>query len=191
MLLRSRHGITEQMPDDFTVQTQAEKLLGSGLPPDVARVVAGNMGSVDTITMEQLSGSLERANTTMITLLASIAGVSLIVGGIGVVNLLLLSVTQRTKEVGLRLSVGATRRDIVLQFMSEATALTLIGGVIGILVGLSVVHLVGELLGWAVYLSSLSMVIAVVISAALGVLAGLYPAYKASSLEPVGALYYE
>ena len=191
MLLRSRHGITEQMPDDFTVQTQAEKLLGSGLPPDVARVVAGNMGSVDTITMEQLSGSLERANTTMVTLLASIAGVSLIVGGIGVVNLLLLSVTQRTKEVGLRLSVGATRRDIVLQFMSEATALTLTGGVIGILVGLSVVHIVGELLGWAVYLSSLSMVIAVVISAALGVLAGLYPAYKASSLEPVGALYYE
>ena len=100
------------MPDDFTVQTQAEKLLGSGLPPDVARVVAGNMGSVDNITMEQLSGSLERANTTMVTLLASIAG-SLLVGGIGVVNLLLLSVTQRTKEVGLRLSVGATRRDIV------------------------------------------------------------------------------
>ena len=191
MLLRRRHGITEQMPDDFTVQTQAEKLLGSGLPPDVARVVAGNMGSVDDITMEQLSGSLERANTTMVTLLASIAGVSLLVGGIGVVNLLLLSVTQRTKEVGLRLSVGATRRDIVLQFMSEATALTLIGGVIGILVGLSVVHMVGELLGWAVYLSTLSMVIAVVISAALGVLAGLYPAYKASSLEPVGALYYE
>ena len=179
------------MPDDFTVQTQAEKLLGSGLPPDVARVVAGNMGSVDDITMEQLSGSLERANTTMVTLLASIAGVSLIVGGIGVVNLLLLSVTQRTKEVGLRLSVGATRRDIVLQFMSEATALTLTGGVIGILVGLSVVHIVGELLGWAVYLSSLSMVIAVVTSAALGVLAGLYPAYKAASLEPVGALYYE
>jgi putative ABC transport system permease protein len=75
--------------------------------------------------------------------------------------------------------------------MSEATALTLTGGVIGILVGLSVVHIVGELLGWAVYLSSFSMVIAVVISAALGVLAGLYPAYKASSLEPVGALYYE
>ena len=75
--------------------------------------------------------------------------------------------------------------------MSEATALTLTGGVIGILVGLSVVHVVGEPLGWAVYLSSLSMVIAVVISAALGVLAGLYPAYKASSLEPVGALYYE
>ena len=142
MLLRSRHGITEQMPDDFTVQTQAEKLLGSGLPPDVAGWLL-EIWVQDTITMEQLSGSLERANTTMVTLLASIAGVSLIVGGIGVVNLLLLSVTQRTKEVGLRLSVGATRRDIVLQFMSEADGTDTTGGVIGILVGLSVVHIVG------------------------------------------------
>ncbi|MDA9900896.1 ABC transporter permease [Gammaproteobacteria bacterium] len=190
-LLRQRHGISEQMPDDFTVQTQAEKLLGNGLPPDVARVVAGNMGSVDDITMEQLSGSLERANATMVTLLASVAGVSLIVGGIGVVNLLLLSVTQRTKEVGLRLSVGAKRRDIVLQFMSEATALTLIGGVIGILVGFSLVNIVGEILGWSVYLSTYSMIVAMVISAILGVISGLYPAYKAASLDPVGALFYE
>ena len=191
LLLRQRHGISEQMPDDFTVQTQAEKLLGSGLPPDIARVVAGNMGSVDDITMEQLSGSLERANTTMVTLLASIAGVSLIVGGIGVVNLLLLSVTQRTKEVGLRLSVGAKRGDIVIQFMSVATALTIIGGVVGVLVGFSVVNIIGEILGWAVYLSIYSIIIAVVISVFLGAVSGLYPAYKASSLDPVGALFHE
>ena len=99
-LLRQRHGITEQLPDDFTVRTQAEQVLGQGLPPQVARVVAGNMNSVDSITMEQLSGSLERANTTMMLLLVGVAGISLLVGGIGVVNLLLLSVTQRTNEVG-------------------------------------------------------------------------------------------
>ena len=82
------------IPDDFTVRTQAEQVLGQGLPPQVARVV-GNMNSVDSITMEQLSGSLERANTTMMFLLVSVVGISLLVGGI-VVNLLLLSVTQRT-----------------------------------------------------------------------------------------------
>ncbi len=109
-LLRERHGITEQMADDFTVKTQAQQLLGKGLPPDLARVVAGNMQSVDTLTIEQLSQSLSRANWTMFGLLAGVATVSLLVGGIGVMNVLLLSVTQRTGEVGLRIALGARQK---------------------------------------------------------------------------------
>ncbi|MDG1852369.1 MAG: ABC transporter permease, partial [Gammaproteobacteria bacterium] len=130
-LLRQRHGITDMMADDFTVKTQAEQLLGKGLSPELARVVAGNLESVDDLTIAKLSQSLERANGTMMVLLAGIATVSLLVGGIGVMNLLLLSVTQRTREVGLRIAMGARRRDIATQFIIEAVSLSLIGGILG------------------------------------------------------------
>ena len=190
-LLRQRHGITEQLPDDFTVRTQAEQVLGQGLPPQVARVVAGNMNSVDSITMEQLSGSLERANTTMMFLLVSVAGISLLVGGIGVVNLLLLSVTQRTSEVGLRLALGAFRKDIAWQFVIEAILMTLFGGVIGLFFGISLVTSFESIFGWSANLSSLSMIIAITASILLGIIAGAYPAYRAANLDPIKALHHE
>ena len=190
-LLRQRHGITEQLPDDFTVRTQAEQVLGQGLPPQVARVVAGNMNSVDSITMEQLSGSLERANTTMMLLLVGVAGISLLVGGIGVVNLLLLSVTQRTNEVGLRLALGAFRKDIAWQFVVEAILMTLIGGLIGLFLGISLVTSFESIFGWAANLSSLSMITAITASILLGVIAGAYPAYRAANLDPIKALHHE
>ena len=190
-LLRQRHGITEQMPDDFTVKTQAEQILGDGLPPQVARVVAGNMNTVDNITIEQLSTSLQRANATMMALLAGVAIVSLLVGGIGVTNLLLLSVTQRTREVGLRVAMGARGRDIASQFVLEAVALSLMGGVLGAIAGVIIANSLEGVLQWSTNVSVLSTVLAIVVAALLGVLAGVYPARRAAQLDPIGALHHE
>ena len=112
LLLRQRHKIAEETPDDFTVTTIAQQAIGKGIPPQLARVISGNLESVDKLTIEQLSTSLRRTNVIMLALLASVAAVSLLVGGIGVMNLLLLSVTQRTREVGLRIALGARRQAV-------------------------------------------------------------------------------
>lgn len=187
-LLRQRHGITDMMADDFTVKTQAEQLLGKGLSPELARVVAGNLESVDDLTIAKLSQSLERANGTMMVLLAGIATVSLLVGGIGVMNLLLLSVTQRTREVGLRIAMGARRRDIATQFIIEAVSLSLIGGILGAVLGIFVASAVEEFFQWSTDISIASTVMAIAVAMVLGVLSGVYPAQRAARLDPIGAL---
>ena len=190
-LLRQRHGISEQMPDDFTVRTQAEQILGNGLPLQVARVVAGNMGTVDSITIAQLSSSLERANATMLALLGGVAAVSLLVGGIGVANLLLLSVTQRTREVGLRMAMGARQFDIAMQFVLEAVVLCLLGGALGAALGVLVANGLEGVLDWSASVSPLSTLLAMGAALLLGVLSGVYPAQQAASLDPIGALHHE
>jgi putative ABC transport system permease protein len=127
----------------------------------------------------------------MTTLLGSVAGVSLIVGGIGIMNIMLVSVTERTREIGIRMSIGAKRRDILSQFLMEAMSLSLLGGFIGIILGIASSDLISSLAGWPTFISYNSIVLAVMFSMLVGVFFGYYPARKASSLNPIEALRYE
>jgi putative ABC transport system permease protein len=190
-LLRRRHHIREHMADDFTVKTQAQQVLGRGLPRALARVVAGNMTSVDQLTVEKLSASLRRANWTMLGLLAGVATVSLLVGGVGVMNLLLLSVTQRTREVGVRIALGARRSDVAAQFIAEAALLSVAGGLLGTLCGVLACRALGQIFHWSTIVSPLSVVLAVLVAALLGLVFGVYPARRAAQLDPLEALRHE
>lgn len=190
-LLRGRHHIPEHAADDFAVRTQAEQLLGKGLPPEVAHVVSGNIRSMDQVTVEQLSSSLTRANRTMLILLASVAGVSLLVGGIGVMNLLLLSVTQRTREIGLRMALGARQRDIAFQFMLEAVFLCLAGGLLGLVLGALAANGLQHFFQWTAGMSPLIAAAAVLMAVMLGIVFGVYPARRAARLLPIDALRHE
>ena len=127
----------------------------------------------------------------MTALLAGIAGVSLLVGGIGIMNIMLVSVTERTREIGIRMAVGARGRDILLQFLIEAVTLSSIGGVLGIGMGVWGAKLLTSVKNWATLVSPDSIVIAFVFSAAVGIFFGFYPARKASQLDPIEALRYE
>jgi putative ABC transport system permease protein len=191
-LLRKRHGIGDNAPDDFTVLSQATKALTTGgLPPSVARAVAGNVAQLEKVTLEQLATTLERASRTMTWLLAAVAAVSLVVGGIGIMNITLLSVTERTREIGLRLAVGARTRDVMRQFLVEAVAISLAGGVTGIIVGVIAAVMIARTLNWATVVSPLSVVLAFGVAALVGVFFGWYPAKRASELDPIVALRHE
>jgi putative ABC transport system permease protein len=188
-LLRQRHGVGDNQPDDFTVITQATKALTTGgLPPSVARAVAGNVAELERVTLEQLAHTLERAGQTMSWLLAGIAAVSLLVGGIGIMNISLLSVTERTREIGLRLAVGARGRDVMRQFLTEAVVLSLAGGTLGIVLGVIASIFISRTLQWATVVSPVSIVLAVGVSALVGVFFGWYPATRAARLDPIEAL---
>jgi putative ABC transport system permease protein len=190
-LLRARHKITDKMPDDFTVSTQARAAVTRGLNPRVARALSGNVSNFDQITLEQLARTLQRASRTMTTLLASIAAVSLIVGGIGIMNIMLLSVTERTREIGVRMAVGARGRDVLLQFVAEAVALSLIGGLIGVAIGFAASSGLTRFLHWSTIVTSGGVLVAFGIAAIVGIFFGIYPARQAARLDPIDALRYE
>ena len=139
----------------------------------------------------EIAQAATATSETMTQLLGAIAGVSLIVGGIGIMNIMLVSVTERTREIGIRLAVGAHGRDVLLQFLIEAVILSSLGGVIGILIGVGASELVSMKTGWPILVSSTSVVVAVVFSAAVGMFFGFYPARKAAQLDPIEALRYE
>jgi putative ABC transport system permease protein len=188
-LLRQRHGIGDNQADDFTVLTQATKALTTGgLPPSVARAVAGNVAELEKVTLEQLATTLERASRTMTWLLAAVAAVSLVVGGIGIMNITLLSVTERTREIGLRLAVGARSRDVMKQFLIEAVTISLAGGVAGIILGIIAAALIARTLNWATVVSPMSVLLAFGVAGAVGIFFGWYPAKRASLLDPIVAL---
>ena len=191
-LLRQRHGITEATPDDFTISTQATRAIATGgLPPNVAAAIAGNVKELERVTLEQLAGTLERASSTMRWLLAAVAAVSLLVGGIGIMNITLLSVTERTKEIGLRMAVGARGRDVTRQFLTEAVAISLAGGAVGVVLGILASFTISSTLRWATVVSPSAVLIAFGVSAAVGVLFGWYPARRAAELDPIDALRHE
>jgi putative ABC transport system permease protein len=143
------------------------------------------------VTLEQLASTLERASRTMTWLLAAVAAVSLVVGGIGIMNITLLSVTERTREIGLRLAVGARTRDVMRQFLIEAVAISLAGGVAGIIVGTLAAAVIARTLNWATVVSPVSVVLAFGVAALVGVFFGWYPAKRASLLDPIVALRHE
>ena len=161
-LLRDRHRIRSGQDDDFFVRNLAD--------------------------MADLADQQARLFTI---LLASIASISLLVGGIGIMNIMLVSVTERTREIGIRMAIGATEGDVQQQFLTEAVVLSLLGGAIGIFLGMSASYLITQTLGWPVLVSPAAIVTAVVFSMAVGVFFGFYPARKAARLDPIEALRYE
>jgi ABC-type antimicrobial peptide transport system permease subunit len=191
-LLRDRHRLGPTDADDFTVRTQARDAInGKGVNPLVARAVAGSVVNLDQVTLGEIASSLERSSRTMTVLLASVASVSLLVGGIGIMNIMLVSVTERTREIGLRMAVGARGRDVLVQFLTEAVALSLVGGVAGAAIGIAASGGLGRMLRWATVVTPASVGIAVSIAAAVGIFFGFYPARQASRLDPIEALRFE
>lgn len=158
-ILRERHRIRAARPDDFTIQTQAEILEAA-----------------------------QETSQTFSLLLGSVAGISLFVGGIGILAMMVISVRERIREIGVRRAVGARRRDILLQFVLEAASLSLAGGLIGIVVGLAGGTILGQMTGWPTAVSPLAILLAVGVSAAVGVFFGAYPARRAARLDPIVAL---
>jgi ABC-type antimicrobial peptide transport system permease subunit len=151
-------------------------------------------GADDSFTVRNLTEILqaqEASSRVMTLLLAAVAGVSLVVGGIGIMNIMLVSVTERTREIGLRMAVGARGRDILVQFLIEAITLSLVGGAIGVLLGAASTWAVAAFAGWKVALTGSSILLAAGFSAAVGVFFGFYPARRAAALLPIQALRYE
>jgi putative ABC transport system permease protein len=139
----------------------------------------------------ELAETATATSKTMTFLLAIVAGISLVVGGIGIMNIMLVSVTERTREIGIRLAVGAHGKDVLLQFLIEAVILSLLGGGLGVLLGYVTSHLVSQINGWPVVVSSMSVVLSFGVSALIGIAFGFYPARKAAQLDPIDALRYE
>ncbi|PFG12524.1 ABC transporter permease [Bacillus sp. es.036] len=147
--------------------------------------------SYQVINMEEIAQGIGQVTTIMTTIIGSIAGISLLVGGIGVMNIMLVSVTERTREIGIRKSLGATRQQILLQFLVEAIILTLIGGIIGIILGAGTAYLVSFFADWPSLISWQVVLGAVLFSMLIGIAFGLLPANKASRLDPIDSLRYE
>jgi putative ABC transport system permease protein len=161
-LLRERHRIRAGDDDDFLIRTQAD-----------------------------IADLQNQTQSTMTLLLGGIASVSLVVGGIGIMNIMLVSVTERTREIGVRMAVGATEKDVRLQFLVEAVTLSMMGGAIGIIFGLIGSALIANLLQWPTLISGKAVIAAVIFSAVVGISFGYYPAHKAAQLDPIEALRYE
>jgi putative ABC transport system permease protein len=161
-ILREAHKLGENDEDDFTIRNQ-----------------------------DEIAAAASSATEVMTLLLAAIASISLLVGGIGIMNIMLVSVTERTREIGIRMAIGARGSDVLTQFLVESVAISMIGGIIGVLLGLAGAALLGHFTGWTTVTPPEAIVIAVGFSAAVGVFFGFYPARQAAALNPIQALRYE
>lgn len=155
------------------------------------RITGGKEPDFSTRNLSEILAVAEKSAKAMSLLLGAVASISLIVGGIGIMNIMLVSVTERTREIGIRMAIGAKKNDILLQFMTEAVLLTMLGGLIGIALGTGGATIVSRLLSWPTMISIQSISIAFVFSAAVGIFFGFYPARKAAGLNPIDALRYE
>jgi len=162
VIMRAAHGIPNGGTDDFTVRDQTA-----------------------------IAKAATSTSSIMTSLLAAIASVSLIVGGIGIMNIMLVSVTERTREIGIRMAIGARGSDVMLQFLVESIVMCLLGGLLGLAVGVGGASLVGKLTGWTIVTPASAVFLAVGFSAAVGIFFGFYPARKAASLDPIQALRFE
>ncbi|MBN2809926.1 MAG: ABC transporter permease [Deltaproteobacteria bacterium] len=158
-LLRQRHRLQPGVDDDFTVRT-----------------------------LDEFAAMAGKTTNTMTWLLAAVAAISLLVGGIGIMNIMLVSVTERTREIGIRMAVGARKSDVLFQFLVEAMVISLAGGIMGTILGVSSAQLIARLAGWMTIISLDSILLATIFSAVVGIFFGFYPARKASNLDPIEAL---
>ncbi len=177
--VRSSDLLFKTEKDVDTVMRKLHKISANGNPDFVIRNYA------------QFLNARQESSRVMSILLATVAGISLIVGGIGIMNIMLVTVTERTKEIGVCMSVGAKKRDILLQFLIESLMISLIGGMIGIALGLGVIFGVSEYFKWKMSLDYMSIVLSFVFSSSIGIIFGFYPARKAANLNPIDALRYE
>ncbi len=177
--VRSSELLFKTEKDVDTVMRKLHKISANGNPDFVIRNYA------------QFLNARQESSRVMSILLATVAGISLIVGGIGIMNIMLVTVTERTKEIGVCMSVGAKKRDILLQFLIESLMISLIGGLIGIALGLGVIFGVSEYFKWKMSLDYISIVLSFVFSSSIGIIFGFYPARKAANLNPIDALRYE
>lgn len=185
-------------PNDFNIG-QIDVLIGDPKTRDTAsssiiRILENTHHNSDKYKADSLIKQLDEVNRILsifTAVIGSIAGISLLVGGIGVMNIMLVSVTERTREIGIRKAIGATRRDIMIQFLVEAVIISLIGGLIGMLFGVAMAKGVGAVLKITPEVSLATILLAVLFSSAVGVFFGIYPASKASKLDPIEALRYE
>jgi putative ABC transport system permease protein len=160
--VRASHRLTAAESDDFQVRTQAE-----------------------------LISTISSTSSMLTVLLTAIAGISLFIGGIGIMNIMYVSVTERTREIGLRMSIGARGQDVLMQFLIEAILISITGGIIGVVLGVSSAYLISYFLNWPILIAESSIVISFIVCAVTGVFFGYYPAKKASNLDPIDALRYE
>jgi putative ABC transport system permease protein len=161
-LLRQRHRIQPGAEDDFTVRT-----------------------------LDEYAAMADKTMGIMTILLTSVAAISLMVGGIGIMNIMLVSVTERTREIGIRMAVGARKRDVLIQFLAEAVTMSVVGGILGTLLGIGASRVIGMATGWAIPIHVDAILLATLFSASVGVFFGFYPARKASCMDPIEALRYE
>ena len=161
-ILRTQHKLKEGEPNNFTIRS-----------------------------MQELAEMITSTSQMMTVLLAAVAGISLLVGGIGIMNIMIVSVTERTREIGLRMSIGARGKDIMLQFLIEAVIISVTGGILGILLGAFTTWMVSAIAHWPVMIEASSVVLSFVVCTVIGIIFGFYPAAKASNLDPIEAIRYE
>jgi putative ABC transport system permease protein len=173
------------------LQSSSEIPAGAALLRGLLNGSHGDAADFSIISPAELLAQQRRTQRIFEMVMVAIASISLLVGGIGIMNIMLASVMERTREIGVRRAIGAKRRDVIRQFLIETTIISLAGGVMGVLVGVGLSQLIGYFAGWSTIVTTTSIVLAFVVSVAIGLIFGLYPAARAASLDPVKALHYE